>query len=217
MESIFLIEKIVTRVAPGRFPSFTEAHVLKALELISSEPNIGRKRLGEFLGLNEGVARTLLRHLKEAKLIEVTRRGITLKKEGEHLLAALNTIISSGMEVQTSPLTIGPQNFAVMVRGVEHRVRSGVEQRDAALKAGAIGATTLVFDGERLTLPGVQELKPNAEEVYGFLLSRLNPRKGDIIIIGTASDSLSAELGAKTAALELLRKTKEKDEASSTE
>ena len=208
MESISRIEKIVKRIAPGRSPSFTEAHVLRALELASSGPSVGRKRLGELLGLNEGVARTLLRHLREENLVEVTRRGIKLELKGERLLANLSATLPGGIEVPRSPLTLGTQNFAVLVRGAGHRVRSGVEQRDSALKAGALGATTLVFDGERLTLPGVQELPPKVEEVYDLLLSRLKPRKGDVIIIGTAEDVLSAELGAKTAALELLKSTK---------
>jgi len=208
LESISLVEKIVRRVAPGRSPSFTEAHVLKALELLSSGPSVGRKRLGELLGLNEGVTRTLLRHLKEANLIEVMRRGMKLRDEGKRLLAAFSIFISGGTEVPRSQLTLGPQNFALLVRRAGHHVRDGVEQRDAALKAGALGATTLVFDGERLTLPGMQEIPSRAEEVYDLLLSRLNPRKGDAIIIGTAVDILSAELGAKTAALELLKSMK---------
>jgi hypothetical protein len=208
LEPISLIEKIVRRAAPGRSPSFTEAQVLKALELLSSGPGVGRKRLGDLLGLNEGVTRTLLRHLRETDLIEVTRRGITLRQKGERLLAALNAPLPGGIEVPKSPLTIGPQNFAVLVKGAGYHIRSGVEQRDAALKVGALGATTLVFDGERLTLPGMQELTPKAKEVYNLLLSRLKPRKGDVIIIGTAKDALSAELGAKTAALELLKSMK---------
>jgi hypothetical protein len=208
LEPISLLEKIVKRAAPGRSPSFTETHVLMALELASSRTGVGRKRLGELLGLNEGVARTLLRHLREAKLIEVTRRGIKLGLEGERLLTDLSASISGGTEVPRSPLTIGPQNFAVLVRGAGHHIRSGVEQRDAALKAGALGATTLVFDGERLTLPGVQELPPEVEEVCDLLLSRLKPRRDDVVIIGTAEDTLSAELSAKTAALELLKSMK---------
>ena len=214
MESISLIEKIVRKVAPGRSPSFTEAHVLKALELVSSGSGVGRKRLGELLGLNEGVTRTLLRHLKEANLIEVTRRGMKLREEGKRLLAAFSIFMSGGTEVPRSPLTIGPQNFALLVRRAAHHIRSGVEQRDTALKAGALGATTLIFDGEKLTLPAVQEIQPRAEEVCDLLLLRLKPRKGDAIIIGTAVDILLAELGAKTAALELLKSMKGEASAS---
>jgi hypothetical protein len=208
LEPVSVIEKIVRRAAPGRSPSFTEAHVLTALELVSSGPSTGRKRLGELLSLSEGVARTLLRHLKEAHLIEITKRGVTLRTEGRLLLATLGEDLLDGLEVPESPLTLGARNFAVLVRGVGHRVRSGVEQRDGALRAGALGATTLIFDGEKLTLPGVQKIPPKAEEVFDLLLSKLKPEKGDIIIIGTASDLLSAELGAKTAALELLKLTR---------
>lgn len=216
MESVPLIERVVKRAAPGRFPSFTEAHVLMALEVVSSGRIIGRKRLSELLGLNEGVVRTLLKHLKDADLVEITRKGITLDHEGTQLLATLSSIISVVTDVPKSPLTVGPMNFAVLVRGAAHRIRGGVEQRDAALKAGALGATTLVFDGERFTLPSMQEALPKAEEVYDLLLLKLKPRKGDVIIIGTASDSLSAELGAKTAALELLKSMEIDNEISST-
>lgn len=208
MEPISLIERITRRVAPGRSPSFREAHVLKALELLSSEARVGRKRLGVLLGLSEGVTRTLLRHLRGEGLIEVNGRGARLTGEGEHLLAALSAYISCGTEVPRSPLTIGPENFAILVRGAGYHVRSGVEQRDAALKAGALGSTTLVFDGERLILPGMEEFPPAAEEVYDLLLSRLKPKRGDTIIIGSSHDILSAELGAKTAALELLKSMK---------
>jgi len=204
MEPLAAIRRIAERIAPGRSPSFMEAHVLKALEALSSEPRVGRKRLGMFLGLSEGVTRTLLRHLRAEGFIEVTRRGIGLTEKGARLLGTLRSHILGGMEVPSGPLTIGPKNFAVLVKGAGGQVRSGVEQRDAALKAGAMGATTLVFDGERFTIPGMEEAPPGVEEVYELLL-RLKPRRGDVIIVGSASDILSAELGAKTAALELLR------------
>ena len=205
MKPISLIERITKRVAPGRSPSFREPHVLKTLELLSSEGRIGRKRLGELLGLSEGVTRTLLRHLRGEELIEVTRRGIGLTERGERLLGAIRVHILAGTEIPRSLLTIGPQNFAILIRGAVDHIRSGVEQRDATLKAGALGATTLVFDGERLILPGIEEPLQSAEEVYKLLLSRLRPKKGDTIIIGSSYDILSAELGAKTAALELLK------------
>ncbi|MCD6263510.1 hypothetical protein J7L60_03765, partial [Candidatus Bathyarchaeota archaeon] len=164
-----------------------------------------------FLGLSEGVTRTLLRHLRAEGLIEVTRRGIGLTEKGRRLLETLRSHIPGGMEVPSGPLTIGPKNFAVLVKGAGGHVRSGMEQRDAALKAGAMGATTLVFDGEGFTIPGMEEAPPGVEEVYELLL-RLKPRKGDVIIVGSASDILSAELGAKTAALELLRSMSRKVE-----
>ncbi|MFB0543442.1 MAG: DUF4443 domain-containing protein [Candidatus Bathyarchaeia archaeon] len=208
MESISLIERVAKRAAPGRTPSFKEVHVLKALELISSGPRVGRKRLGELLGLGEGVVRTLLRHLQGEGLIEVARKGVGLTGRGGSLLAALRAYVSIGAEVPRSPLTIGPKNFAVLVRGAGDHVQSGVEQRDAALRAGALGATTLVFEGERLILPGMEEPLPAAEEVYDLLLSRLRPKRGDVIIIGSSHDILSAELGVKTAALELLKSMK---------
>jgi hypothetical protein len=37
MEALRVIEKVASKIAPGRAPFFTEAHVIKALEIISVE------------------------------------------------------------------------------------------------------------------------------------------------------------------------------------
>ena len=79
----------------------------------------------------------------------------------------------------------------------------GIEQRDAALIAGALGATTLICKGGGLLIPGTSEkLDP---EINRLILTRLSPGEGDAIIVGSSDDPYLAELGAKSAALELLR------------
>jgi hypothetical protein len=59
-----VIERVTSKVALGREPSFTEAHVIKALEIIGSGESAGRIRLSKELGLGEGATRTLVKHLK---------------------------------------------------------------------------------------------------------------------------------------------------------
>jgi len=71
--SLDLIAKIAGKIAPGRAPSFIEVHVIKALEVICSGEAVGRVRLSKLLGLGEGEARTLVKHLKNEGLIEVSR------------------------------------------------------------------------------------------------------------------------------------------------
>lgn len=204
LNPLAMLQKVSERVAPGRSPSFMEAHVLKALEIVS-ERIIGRAALGRQLGLGEGTARTMIKHLREAGLIEVTRRGISLTELGGLMLTQIRGMISRGKEAPKSAHTVGTYNYAVLVKRAADHIRLGVEQRDAALMAGAKGATTLLSDGIRLHMPGMEtELDPSLTR---FLVDRLKPEAGDIVIIGTADNPSAAEIGAKTAALELLKET----------
>jgi hypothetical protein len=83
----------------------------------------------------------------------------------------------------------------------------GIEQRDAAIKAGALGATTIIYTKGKLIIPGSPEdAFRDSPEIRKMLIKKLKPKEGDSIIIGSADDEKSAKLGAKAAALETLRK-----------
>ena len=74
---------------------------------------------------------------------------------------------------------------------------------DVAIKMGATGATTLLFKDNKFVMPASSNdsLKKD-REVSRMLVEKLNPRDGDVIIIGSAdSNEKTAELGAKNAAL----------------
>lgn len=206
MELLSLLKGIAGKIAPGRAPSFIEAHVIKALEIINTRKVVGRTRLSKELGLGEGTARTLVKHLKREKLVEVSRRGITLSESGKEMFSRLRCHLSEAVEIPPSPLTTGPHNVAVLVRNRGHAVKYGLEQRDAAIRAGASGATTLVFSQNRLSLPGVKEsILKDVSPIRDTLMSKLSPRENDAIIIGSAKDKRTAELGAKMSAIELLK------------
>jgi len=200
------IKKVTKKIAPGRTPSFTEAHVVKALEIIGSEEVVGRIRLSKELGLGEGTTRTLVKHLKNEGIIEVSKYGITLSEHGKKMFSDLKSKTSEGIEVPHSPLTVGPFNIAVLVRGMAHKIKQGLEQRDAAIKAGALGATTLIFSRNKLTMPSSEEdVFKGMPSIHDMLVSKLGPKENDVIIIGSGENKPSAEIGAKMAALELLK------------
>lgn len=207
MELLEVIERVTSKVAPGRAPSFTEAHVMKALEIIGGAEAVGRIRLSKELGLGEGATRTLVKHLKNEGIIKVAKYGIVLSEYGKKLFSDLKSKISEGVEVPPSPLTVGPFNVAILVRDVARAVKKGVEQRDTAIKAGALGATTLIFSRNKLTMPSMEEEDtfkgiPSMREI---LLSRLCPEENDVILIGSGENKRIAEIGAKMAAFELLK------------
>ena len=206
MESLNVIANVSRKLAPGREPTFLEAHIITALRIISAEKTVGRIKLSKTLGLGEGVTRTLVKHLRKEGLVEVSRPGITLSKSGRKLLSDLKSRISGEIVIPKSSLTVGSFNIAILVRHAADAVAYGLEQRDTAIKAGASGATTLVFSGNMLTMPGTNEdVFQDIQPIRDMLVSKLKPEENDVIIIGSANDKLSAEFGATAAALKLLR------------
>ena len=201
MEPLSVLRQVVAKLTPGRSPSYTEAHVLKAMELLGAGDGIGRQQLARELRLGEGTIRTMVSRFKSLKLVNASRGGMGLTDKGREVLTEFGRMLSAS-EMPETPLTVGSKNYAVLVKGASASVSLGIEQRDAALIAGALGATTLVYDGENLLMPGTsEELDP---ETRRLILTSLSPRQGDVIVIGSSSDRHLAELGAKAAALELL-------------
>jgi len=203
------VARVAAKIAPGRFPSFAEAHVIEALEDISSLGTVGRLKLSKDLGLGEGEARTLVRHLKNEGLIEVSKSGISLSAAGKKFLSSLRVVLSEQVEMPFTPLTVGRFNVAVRVAGMKDSVKYGLEQRDSAIMAGAKGATTLVFTKNRLIMPSTEGDAPKRDFSILAALSKLSLNEGDVIIVGSADEKIKAELGAKTAALELLKSKKQ--------
>ena len=209
MESIKVIRKVASKLAPGRTPYFIEAHVVKALSIIDVEGPVGRVKLSRTLGLGEGTTRTLVKHLKNERLIEISRNGIVLTNTGKKLFSDLKSRIGDMIEIPESSLTVGPFNIAILVKNAADLVKYGLEQRDAAIRVGALGATTLIFSHGRLIMPGVTEdVLIEALAVREVLISKLKPRENDVIIIGSAEDKLTAEFGAIAATLETLKTTR---------
>ncbi len=187
----------------GRIPSFLDAHVLKALELIGSGKGIGRQQLAREIRLGEGTVRTLIRRMREQDLLETSRGGMKLTAKGERLATALKGYLVSTAFPETT-LTVSRENYAVMVRGAGGEVRKGIEERDAALIAGADGATTFIYVDGRLLMPGFDT--DIDTETTAHVMGLLEPDEGDVIIIGSDEDPFRAEFGAKSAALKLMER-----------
>lgn len=210
-----ILAKVTSKLAPGRTPYFVEAHLVKALKLIDAEGPVGRVKLAKNLALGEGTIRTLLKHLENQGLIETSKAGIILTQSGKRLASDLKSRVSEATEVLPSPLTVGPQNVALSVRHAADSIREGIEQRDAAMKVGALGATTLIFQGGNLRMPKVDEdVFKSIPAVRRALVSKLKLRENDVVIIGSADDATTAEVGALAAALETLKTTDRVQKAS---
>ncbi len=178
-------------------PRFAEVHIRRALELIAEHKTIGRKQLAKRLGVGEGSMRTILNQLKKQSLITSSRGGHALTAKGRRSLGKPLEFV----QIDAGDLTVGEVDVVTIVRGAAAKVKKGIEQRDEAIKAGADGATVLIFKAGKLQFPdGFARVEKGLAE---SLIKTFTPREGDVIIIGTARDLAKAEGGAKAAAQSL--------------
>lgn len=50
-------------------------------------------------------------------------------------------------------ITLGKHNYGILVKQMSSAIRSGIEQRYAAIKMGTSGATTLLFKDNKFLIP----------------------------------------------------------------
>jgi hypothetical protein len=185
----------------GPAPRFARFHVWKALRAIGRQGPIGRQRLSNILGLGEGSARTIVNFLVERGLVRADEAGMRLTAKGEREVLAAGFSMAT---VNARGLCVGECDVAVLVRGRADRVKDGLRQRDEAVKAGAAGATTLVFRGGRMLMPPETDMDTGYPQLARQVRAAFELREGDVIVIGSAGDLRAAEDGALAAAVDLL-------------
>ncbi len=206
MFSKVCFEKILQQKSLGPSSSFTVFDVIRALEVISDEGSIGRAMLSKKLGLGEGATRTLISRLLRDHLIMSSRTGCSLSRKGEKLWKHLKSVVPRKMRIEANELTFAAYNVAILIKNKAGIVKKGLEQRDAAVKAGALGAITLVKKGGRIVLPAISsDISSDYPKAFDQIQQLMNPIENDVIIIGCATTLKDAEYGALAAAWTLLQ------------
>jgi hypothetical protein len=199
---IHLLSKVAQRHAPSRMLSFDLVHVFKTMQMMSDNNRTSRSLMMQELGLGEGSIKTLVKHLKMHDLVENSNAGMWLTNKGETLYAKLHVLIPREADITKCSVALGKFNHAVLLKGMAYNIKSGIEQRDAAIKAGAVRATTLICRNDRLVLPGTGEnLIRNDQKIHSLIMEKLSPEQNDVIIIGSSHNKKIAEMAAKSAAL----------------
>lgn len=189
----------------GPPPAFSYLHVCSAVLLVGDKGPIGRIELSRKLGLGEGATRTIIKHLTRAELIETLKLGCVLTRRGGALYKQLRRKLSNVIQLDAEQLALDKANVAIMVRASGTHVKRGIEQRDAALLAGATGAVTLLVENRKYVMPGERKEKLNPRDPLVLKLdSYFHPRDNDVLIIAGAQERGLAEYAAMAAALTLL-------------
>jgi hypothetical protein len=188
----------------GPHAIFTQVHVLKALVAIGKSGNLGRGRLGTLTGLGQGEVRTLIKRLKDNQLIVIETDGCRLSKKGEREYAKISAFLLWSGPVDAASLELGEECWAVVVAGADKAVRYGIEQRDAAIKAGADGAFTSVYKSGRFIVPGegIDCEKDGPSEPW-ITVRKAAPHEGDVVVVTGSPRPIDSENGALAAVLTL--------------
>ena len=197
------LQKVASRIAPSRILSFEMVHVLVTLQLIQERGHVSRHTLCKKLDLGEGTVKTLVKHLKIYNLIETDKTGTRISAKGSKLLSELLLSIPAEMSISTCSVALGKFNYAILIKQMSYVIRSGIEQRDAAIKMNALGATTLVYKDNKFIIPNTNFNALHREQkLHTLLVDSLKPEEGDVLIIGSDNASeRAAEFAAKSAAL----------------
>ncbi|MDO9536782.1 MAG: hypothetical protein Q7J68_00495 [Thermoplasmata archaeon] len=188
----------------GGAPLFRPFHILKALWHLQQLEPLGRKELSEHLSIGEGSARKLVSYLEEKDWASTTRAGIGLTTEGQALLNQIGFLAS---KTDAGDITVGENDFGIRLRGCAKLVAKGIEQRDEAMKVGASGATTLVFDGKLKFSDGFLASDSDGTASKA-LVEKFELQDGDLLIIGSSPNLNLAKDGAFAAAVVTLESKK---------
>jgi len=199
-----ILERLVQEKAPGPSPAFTVFDIIRVLSRIAKGP-IGRVKLAKELKIGEGTMRTIISRLKEAELIEISKYGCFLTKKGEKTWKEIKGVFRKMVVLRKNEFSFAPYTMAILVKEKMDMIKAGMEQRDAAIMAGAKSATTIVMKNGKLIVPAISEnMKEDYPLAYKQIMEHLEPEEKDVIIIGSAETLEKAEYGTLAAAWTLV-------------
>ena len=176
--------------------------MFKALQLLYLEKFVSRSKFCIELHLGEGAIKTLILHLKDAKMVDTTKSGTYLTPKGKKFSESLNKVIKKECTLDKSKITPSKYNHAIILKNYSNAIKSGLEQRDYAILYGSSGCITLLYRNDQFVFPGedrngLEDYQTTRKKLY----ENLNPEEGDVIIISSSDDPFVAEVSAKNSAL----------------
>ncbi len=198
------IHQIAGKKAPGPSTTFTVFHIFYALELIAQKP-LGRNKLAEKLEVGDGAVRTIISRLKEEDLIETSKQGCNLTRKGLDIWSQFEEIFPKQMVLPRSDLSSSEFNYAFLVKNCGQKVKSGINQRDAAIFAGARNALVIVYRNGHLCIESVSSrIEQDYPIVASQIINELTPQENDVLIVAGADSLLRAKRGAFAASWSLI-------------
>lgn len=198
-----LLERLAEK-QPGPLPTFTSIQILSLILYLGEVGVAGRKKISRSLGIGEGAVRNILNRLRDAGLLETIRQGCRLSRGGLRLYRQLTrTLVELGSLDIKLPWEY-PENYGLKVREKASMLRKGLEQRDAAIRAGAEAVIILTYVDGSLHMPSISNLSKEKPDFAAEVIDAVKPEEGDVIIITGGWRLVDARNGALAAAQTLL-------------
>ena len=193
--------KIMDIPAFGPMFRFTDANVYYALYVLSDGKRIGRNKLAEEAGVGEGSMRHILDKFREWNFVQIKQTGISITKAG---LVFLDQIPVRLIDVDLQGSVVGDFTQGVIVYGASSKIVNGMQQRDAGIKAGAEGCTTIVIRDGKLMIPPDWNMDEQTPELAYKIRKDTGITADDVIIVGGGSSKIAAVEAVLNAAFELV-------------
>ncbi len=190
--------KIIDEPQFGPMFRFNDANVYWSLHLLSDGRRMGRKRLADEVGVGEGSMRRIIDTLKEWDFINIKQTGITITKAG---ISFLEQLPLRPVNIFVEGSVAGACQQGVLVLGGADKVVNGMEQRDAGIKVGADGCTTIVIRDGVLMIPPDWNMDEKTPELAYKIRKEIGMTQSDALIIGGGETQALATEAAITAAL----------------
>ncbi len=193
--------KIMDIPAFGPMFRFSDANVYYSLYLLADGKKLGRKKLAELVGVGEGSMRRILEKFRDWNFVSIKQTGISITKAGVNFLDQLPLRL---IEVDLGDSVKGDFSQGVIVHGVSSKIVNGMQQRDAGIKAGAEGCTTIVIRDDKLMIPPDWNMDEQTPELAYKIRKESGITSDDAIIVGSGSSKIVAIEAALNAAFELI-------------
>ena len=201
-QQIQILQNIVSRKGSSKVLTFSIPHVFKALQLLYQDNYVSRSKFSQELHLGEGAIKTLILHLKNAKMVDTTKSGTFLTIKGKKFSENLTKVLPK--ECKLTKCKIAPKKFnhAIILKGYSSSIKTGLEQRDYAILYGSSGCITLLYKNNRFVFPGEDiDCLSNDQDTRKKIVENLHPEEEDVIIISSSDDPFVSEVSAKNSAL----------------
>ncbi len=202
------LRRISSTKPQGPSRTFNELEMIRAILLLGERTVLGRTLLARLLGTGSGAIRTLINDLDKEKILAVEPTGCRLTDKGLKIYRDIAESIPVITQLDAGRLSVARCDAGAIVKNASGRVRLGIEQRDAAVRVGAKGATTIVYNDGRFEIPmGSKDCAHDyPDEVWNRLVATFSPADRDVIVVSSADDADTALYGALAGALTLLEK-----------
>jgi hypothetical protein len=206
MDFLKTIKRISLTKSSGPSRTFTELQLIRTIQILGDRKILGRTLLSRLLNTGPGAIRTIINVLVENNIIIIEKSGCRLSEKGGIIYRQINEKIPLLRIIDAGRLSVAKFDAAVLVKGASKSINRGIEQRDAAIRVGAKGASTVIWVNQKFIIPkGSNDCARDFPgDIWKDLEELFCPEDGDVIIICSAENAVTAIYGTMSSALTLI-------------